>query len=69
MIEEKICPGCFRLTGKKVPIAAWLADCPWCGHRFTIAPQYHRKPKPPVTKGVLRDGTTWEIPPLFEISR
>lgn len=66
MIEEKLCPRCFQLSGKRRPIAAWLADCPWCGHKFPIAPQVHRKPKPIRTYGKLSDGTTWEIPPLFE---
>lgn len=66
MIEEKTCPGCFKVHGRKVPIAAWLTDCPWCGYRFTIAPQVRRKPKPQITFGKLSDGTRWEIPPLFE---
>lgn len=60
MIEEKTCPGCFQLHGRKVPIAAWLADCPWCGYRFPIAPQYHRKRKPLPTSGVLPGGTRYE---------
>jgi hypothetical protein len=60
MIEEKNCPGCFRLHGRRVPIAAWLADCPWCGYRFIIAPQVHRKPRQVPVSGVLKDGTRWE---------
>jgi hypothetical protein len=60
VIEEKNCPGCFKLYGRRIPIAAWLSDCPWCGHKFVIAPQVHRKPKPPVVSGELADGTKWK---------
>jgi hypothetical protein len=60
VIEEKNCPGCFKIHGRKVPIAAWLPDCPWCGYRWPIGPQYHRKLKSLPTSGVLKDGTRYD---------
>lgn len=50
-------------------IPGWLKVCPICKSEHPWGykePKLNKRPiHPPIkTKGTLRDGTTWEIPPL-----